>query len=410
MKSNNWLFQWGISLCLVFLLTACQTMLATGALQTGQVGPGKLAPVADTVVVASASAPTLAPTEIPETPTIHALRIDYPDLEGSRSIVGDLELHARAAGINMIALGAGRVEWTYFKWAGHESVWANDVKGSGIDYLMEDTLRFGKWAHVNAVVDIFAPNWIKAHPDQAAINWLGVHSEYLVGTMDLVDGEFGQMVLDMIEAIARDYPVDSISITELFYHSDGYGPKEKTAYMAYTGRDDWPRYENGLINIDDKSIGDWRGYELDRWLDRAVTIAHAHGKLLFMDVALSLDNLSKMTNEHGTNYNLVLEHMDKLVIWAYLDLDNYQPEYLYDIAFFLRQFETDRIILSIGLWSNTTTVISPDKLKRAIIAAKRGDMPNIWITPSSLMQSGHWQVLEALWGKPYQSDLPIIVK
>jgi hypothetical protein len=400
----------GIILLAVVLMSACQITPVTGDTQSKQMNPATTAGTPSLANTAVGSVPTASPTVPAVPPVYHALRIDYPDLGGSRSIVADLEQHARTAGINMIALGAGRVEWTYFKWAGHESVWANDVKDSGIDYLMEDTLRFGKWAHVNAVVDIFAPNWIKAHPDQAAINWLGVHSEYLVGTMDLVDGEFGQMVLDMIDAIATNYPVDSISITELFYHSDGYGPKEKAAYMAYTGVDDWPRYENGLINIDDKSIGDWRGYELDRWLDRAVTIAHAHGKQLFMDVALSLDNLSKMTNEHGTNYRLVLEHMDKLVIWAYLDLDNYQPEYLYDIAFFLRQFETDRIILSIGLWSNTTTVISPDKLKRAIIAASRGDMPNIWITPSSLMQAGHWQVLEELWGLPYQSSLPIIEK
>ncbi len=400
----------GIVLLAAVLLSACQITPVTGVPQSTPGAPSAIVSASSRNGMSAETAPTASSTPAAIPPVYHALRIDYPDLGASRLIVADLEQHARTAGINVIALGAGRVEWTYFKWAGHESVWANDVKDSGIDYLMEDTLRFGKWAHVNAVVDIFAPNWIKAHPDQAAINWLGVHSEYLVGTMDLVDGEFGQMVLDMIDAIATNYPVDSISITELFYHSDGYGPKEKAAYMAYTGVDDWPRYENGLINIDDKSIGDWRGYELDRWLDRAVVIAHAHGKQLFMDVALSLDNLSKMTNEHGTNYRLVLEHMDKLVIWAYLDLDNYQPEYLYDIGFFLRQFETDRIILSIGLWSNTTTVISPDKLKRAIIAAGRGDMPNIWITPSSLMQAGHWRVLEELWGQPYQSDLPIIIK
>jgi len=406
---KNLLFQ-GIVLLAAISLTACQITTATGMHQPTQENTGEPDGTPSVVDTAAKSISDPLPTVAPVPPVYRVLRIDYPDLGGSRSIVANLEQHARAAGFNMIALGAGRVEWTYFMWAGHESVWANDVKDSQIDYLMEDTLRFGKWAHVNAVVDIFAPNYIRAHPDQAAINWLGVHSEYLVGTMDLVDGEFGQMVLDMIEAIARDYPVDSISITELFYHSDGYGPKEKTAYMAYTGRDDWPRYDNGLINIDDRSVGDWRGYELDRWLDRAVTIAHAHGKQLFMDVALSLDNLSKMTNEHGTNYNLVLEHMDKLVIWAYLDLDNYQPEYLYDIAFFLRQFETDRIILSIGLWSNTTTVITPDKLKRAIIAAERGDMPNIWITPSSLMQAGHWQVLEELWGRPFQLNLPVIVQ
>jgi hypothetical protein len=394
----------GILIGLFILLAACRPVLATGVTQ-----PATFTASAQPSIVTN---PALTPVQEPalEQAPYRALRIDYPDLGGSRSIVNELEQQARAAGINLIALGAGRVEWTYFKWPGHESVWANDVKDSGIDYLMEDTLRFGQWAHVNAVVDIFAPNYIRAHPDQAAINWLGAHSEYLVGTMDLVDGEFGEMVLDMIEAIARDYPVDSISITELFYHSDGYGPKEKAAYMAYTGRDDWPRYENGLIDIDDTSIGDWRGYELDRWLDRAVTIAHAHGKQLFMDVALSLDDLTKITNEHGTNYELVLQHMDKLVIWAYLDLDNYPPEYLYDIARFLTRFEADRIILSIGLWSDETTVISADVLRRAILSSQQGAMPNIWITPSSLLQPDHWQVLEELWGRPYKSNLPIIKK
>ncbi len=394
----------------ILLLSACQPVMQTNAAQgvleksTDNNLQTKMMDASSVTKVVAETLPSAEPAPI------HALRIDYPDLGASRSIVEGLEQHARAAGINMIALGAGRVEWVYFKWPGHENVWANDVKDSQIDYLMEDAVRFGKWAHVNAVVDIFAPNYIKAHPDQAAISWLGVPSEYLVGTMDLVDGEFGQMVLDMIDAIATNYPVDSISITELFYHSDGYGPKEKAAYMAYVGSQDWPRTSDGHIDIDDVSIGNWRGYELDRFLDRAVLIAHAHGKQLFMDVALSLDDLSKMTNEHGTNYNLVLEHMDKLVIWAYLDLDNYAPEDLFGIGLFLKQFETQRIILSIGLWSNQASVISPDKLKRAILAAADGYMPNIWVTPSSLMQDTHWNVLEDLWGTSYKTFIPEVTR
>jgi hypothetical protein len=102
--------------------------------------------------------------------------------------------------------------------------------------------------------------------------------------------------------------------------------------------------------------------------------------------------------------------MDKLVIWAYLDLDNYPPEYLYDIGVFLKQFETDRIILSIGLWSNQASVITPDKLRRAIVAADQGEMPNIWITPFSLLQAGHWAVLEELWGRSYRYGLPVIIQ
>jgi len=47
--------------------------------------------------------------------------------------------------------------------------------------------------------------------------------------------------LAMIQYIAENYPVDSISVNEMFYHADGYGPDDKTAFTAYSGLPDWPR-------------------------------------------------------------------------------------------------------------------------------------------------------------------------
>jgi len=357
------------------------------------------------------SLPTTAPTKqvelnnylifmpmVQHSTPIHAMRLDFPDISNSRSLVEILEQRMKSVGVNMVALGAGRAEWTYFKWAGHENVWSNDVKDTGIDFLLDDSTRFGNWAHVNAVVDVFAPNYILAHPEKAAVSVDGIPSANLVSTTELVHGAFGQQLLDMIDYIAANYPVDSISITELYYHRDGYGLDDKAAYMAYSGNSDWPRYLNGTINTFDPSIGNWRSHELDIFLDKAVALAHAHGKKLFMDVEISLENLSYLTNEHGTNYNLVLEHMDRLVVWGYYGVDNYPPEYLQEVAHFLTQFHQDKLILSIGLWDDNGQAVSPESFRTAIQSVLAGGIDNIWITPSLLMNDANWQTLADFWG------------
>ena len=334
------------------------------------------------------------------------MRVDFPDYSVSRSQVAGWEQNMKAAGINLVALGAGRVEWTYFKWAGHEVNWASSVRDSGIDFLAQDTERFGQWAQVNAVVDVFSPNYIATHPGTAAIRADGVPSTNLVSTAELTTGEYGKDLLAMIEYIAANYPVNSISLTELFYHVDGYGPDDKALYMAHSGNSDWPRNPDGTIAIMDKSIGDWRTHALDVYLDQIVAACHKYGKQFYMDVGLTLDygytleSLNHVTNEHGTNYNVVLEHTDKIVIWGYFSLDEFQPEYLQEVAQFLNQFGQDRVILSIGLWGRNGPVVSADELKRGLLASQSGGMANIWITPGSLMDAAHWQVLDALWGPP----------
>jgi len=408
-------FYWYLCLtCLVVLAIALplQSRLASSDVLASAPAPSASSTPAPGINPTETSLPTAMPTIsddemvtphvflplIQYTHPIHAMRLDYPNYATSRDLLDALEQQMRAADINMVALGAGRAEWTYFKWLGHEDVWSNDVKDTGIDFLLDDSNRFGSWAHINAVVDVFAPNYIRAHPDKAAVSVDGVPSENLVSTTELVHGEFGQRLLDMIDYIAANYPVDSISITELYYHRDGYGPDDKAAYMAYSGRNDWPRSPDGTINTFDPSIGNWRSHELDTFLDRAVALAHNHGKQLFMDVELSLENLNFMTNEHGTNYNLVLEHMDRIVVWGYYGVDHYAPEYLREVAQFLTRFSQSRLILSMGLWNDNGQAVSPDSLNTAMQAILAGGIRNIWITPSLLMSDTHWQVLRDYWG------------
>ncbi len=338
-------------------------------------------------------------TPVPAASGIHVMRVEYADYANSRGEVPWWEQQMKASGINLVALAAGRVEWTYFKWAGHEADWSSAVSSTGIDILADDSATYGQFASINAVIDVFAPNYIAAHPDKAAINVLGQPSPNLVSTAELTHGAFGQMLLDMVGYIAANYPnVGSISITELSYRIDGYGPDDLALYTAATGRTDWPRQSNGQVNIDDPSIGNWRSAALGEYLGHAAAIAHQYGKQLYMDVGVSVGNLSLMTNNQGTNYNVMLQNIDKIVVWDYFGEMGFPPTYSQDIAAYLTQFGLDRVILSVGLWGASGTTVTATDFKTAIQSAQAGGMPNLWICPGSMMTTDHWQDLKGLWG------------
>jgi len=401
-KTNRPLAIATFSLVLVIMLAFIPQPLAVAAetLSIPDINTGELVlPVSPDETGDQGS--TSSPSSSPE--TIHAIGLTYPDYSTSRATLDQIEHQLIAGGINLVALNAGRVEWNYFKWAGNESSWAGAVQDTGIDFLAEDAARFGQWAHVDAMIDVFAPAYIQAHPEKAAINALGVASPYLVSTVEMVNGEFSQRLLAMVEYIAANYPVNSISLTELQYRVDGYGPDDTASYLAYSGRTDWPRQSNGQIDIDDTSIGDWRSYMVGTLLNKASTIAHQYGKQLFMDVTLNVNNLAIMANNKGQNYNIMLQNADKIIVWGYFAEDQYPPETFVDVSQFLGGFGYDRVILSIGLWGNDSTALAND-VKTAIESAQAGGMLNLWITPYSLTTSEHWQVMSQLWG----SDLAMI--
>jgi hypothetical protein len=337
---------------------------------------------------------------------VRAVRVDYLDVGKSRGEVVALEKQMQQIGVNMVALSAGRADWTYFPWRNHSDRWSTEVKTNGLDYLLEDSTRFSKWAHVSAVVDVLAPLYIQAHPETAAVSWLGVPSQNIVGTMELVDGQFGQDLLDMINEVATYYPVNSVTLSELVYYTDGFGDQDKAAYLAYTGRSDWPRNSDGNINIDDPSIGSWRSYEIGLFIARAADIVHAQSKQLFVDARARIDENGTVAPYNGTDFDALLTYADRLVVWGNHDLDVYTQASLISIAQFLVPYGQDRVIMMLGLWDRNydtgtpkdqMSAISADEFKVALTSTKQGGMSNLIVSPSFLMSSSHWQVLQDFW-------------
>jgi hypothetical protein len=335
--------------------------------------------------------------------TVRAVRVDYRDVEKSRGEVAALETQLKQIGVNMVAVGAGRPDWTYFPWTDHQDRWSDEVKTTGNDYLLADSTRFGKWAHVSAVVDVLAPLYIQAHPEKAAISWIGVPSKNLVSTMELVDGSFGQDLLDMIENIATYYPVNSITLTELVYYVDGFGEQDKAAYLAYTGRSDWPRTDEGQINIDDNSIGTWRSHEIARFLEKAAAIVHQHDKLFFVEARISVDSEGQVFVSNGTDLNLFLTYADRLVVRGSNEPNGRSPQAMSAIGQYLDHYQNGRVIMSVGLWDkdydpavlkSQMSAISASDFQTSLQSTTQGGMTDLWITPSFLMTDAHWLVLE----------------
>jgi hypothetical protein len=361
----------------------------------------------DTLVSATPATPV--PPQFTTQAPVQLIRIDYIDLTASRDIVADLETQAKQVGTNMVGLGAGRVDWTYFPWKGHSDSWSDAVRTTGVDYLKEDTERFGKWSQVSAFIDVLAPLYIKANPEAAAVSWSGQPSQNLAGLMELVDGAFGVKLLSMIDYIAVNYPVNSITLSELVYYVDGFGEKDKAAFLAFTKQADWPRNAEGNIDLDNSLIGQWRAYEIGRFLEKAAAVVHRSNKQLFIEAHINLDEAGKVWLQNGTDYNQLLKYADKLLVWGNYNMEGRALGAIVNVAYYLTGFDPERVILMIGLWEknypNDTPkedmqAIPAEDLRTALTAASQGEIKNVGVVPSFLLGDEHWQVLQEMWNQP----------
>ncbi len=383
---------YGLSIAISLLVSS----LGTGPLDRLNIVPDPPAP--HRVFIPSVANSNQSPISPQSATPIHAVRVQYTDYAKSRTEAVAMQDHLLKAHVNLVGLSAGRVEWAYFKWATHPEYTSGDVKDTGIDILADDSARYGQFATINAVIDVFSPNYILAHPGTAAINALGQRNPNLVGTMELVNGEYGKLLLEQVQYIAANYPhVDSISLTELSYRLDGYGPNELASYKSYSGKPDWPRLSGGQINIDEPSIGTWRTHILGIYFDKLSAAAHAYGKEFYLDVCLNPNRLSWEGNEMGTRYDLMLNHVDKLIVWGYYFLENYPPEFLQTAARLFSKYGSNRVIMSIGMWGPNNAIMSPDLLLRGLQSSAQGGLANVWITPTIYMNDGLWRVLETYW-------------
>ena len=301
-----------------------------------------------------------------------------------------------------IGIGAGRTEWTYFRWARHEDRWSNHQKGEPKDLLLTAAQELhDKGFKVAAFIDLYAPKWIQTHAGTGAIQADGTPHPEQVSLTELADGEFGNLVVEMIGYVASHYPVDAIDVTEAAYRHTSFGPPDLASYAKATGRPAWPRDWRGRVNVDDPSIWEWKSALVEKFVARAAAAAHQHGKPLYLDVAASWKDLRRDGKDHGHDYARLQHIADRLVVWNYYALEGLPPAASRDLAARLAAtLEPGRWTMSLGLWGRGGKAISPEDLSAALAASVDGGARRIWITPNDQITDAHWNAILRSWLVP----------
>jgi cellulose synthase/poly-beta-1,6-N-acetylglucosamine synthase-like glycosyltransferase len=312
----------------------------------------------------------------------------------------------RSGIVTEVGVGAGRYEWNFFRWEGHESTWSNDQRNSDGDLLGDAVATMARNGRgIVSIVDMYAPKFIAEHPLLAAHASDGSVSTEQVCFTDLVSGEFGIRMREMISYLARSYGIAGISLTELEYDRFCYDDRCLQSYCAFTGETDWPRgFFTGAIDRNAASVGLWRSSLLARYLATLADSVHAHGKKFYVDVPIHYERLRNQGRSSGLYYPGLLAFADALIVWDYFSTENRSPATSEDVArFFVDRYGADRVIMSFGLWGKDGTM-SPEDLAAAISASQAGGAKKIWLTPNHLVTDAHWNEILALFQKDH-SDL-----
>lgn len=296
--------------------------------------------------------------------------------------------------VRVIGVGAGRTEWTYFKWEGNQEIWSNHQKGAKEDMLLTATRTFQKSGFkVAAIIDPYAPNLIKIHPELAAVRFDGEKSPDQIGFIEMVEGRYGRTLLEMMGYVSRNYPVDIINLTELAYYSYSFNDEDLKSYEAFSGKKGWPQDWQGKIDREDPSIWEWRSTLMERYIKQAAEIVHRAGKELYMDVPVSWNDFSRNGRESGLDYKRILKHADKIIVWNYFYLEDAAPSISGPLSEYLTEhFPADSFYVSIGLWG-TKEHVAPAAFSEALAYTLKGGAPFIWITPDALVTDKHWERL-----------------
>lgn len=293
--------------------------------------------------------------------------------------------------IGVIGIGAGRLEWTYFKWDAYKANWANQQKRESRDMLREAAVAFhAKGAKVAAMVDLFAPTYIALNPETAAVRFDGEPSTDQVNLVELTQGRYGKRLIAMIDYIAANYPVDIISLTEVPYYSFSYSDEDLKSFRRFSGQLDWPRDSSGKIDRNNGKIWKWKNELMESYIRQVADAVHRYGKTLYIDVPVSWDNFANEGKEAGLDYRRMLKHADKIVLWNYYLLEDKPPESSRDLSQYMsHNFPPDSYYISIGLWGETSTVDAVS-LGAAIHSTLEGGSDRIWITPNHMLSDDHW--------------------
>jgi hypothetical protein len=349
--------------------------------------------------------------------TQQSVSLGFEDVADPKKDWGPVRDRLDQAHVNAVSLAVGRAEWVAFDWAAHP----DSVADPGQDHLARaigETARTpdGEPRLVDLLIDALIPNWIERDPSVAGVDTDGSFAKYASSATALHDGPVGDRFIELLEEVARRYEPDQITFTELKFNGQTFGADDAALYRKMTGARDWPRKADGSIDEQAPEIGAWRSQVIADFLDRAATaldkVAAKTGKRpnLAMDSLINWDDPAAGRPDAGLDYSMITQHADRLVLWAYLGLDERTPADVKRVTAALAQsgLPADKLTISVGLWDegpaagsavsgNNQAAISPQDMAGGVRDAGTNGITAVNVTPYTLMTPEHWTALNKVW-------------
>lgn len=302
--------------------------------------------------------------------------------------------------VDRISLAVGRIDWVGFP-GGPAGSAADAVERTGVDYVRRalDVVRetAERELEVTLVIDALVPRGIERDAELAGVNPDGEASDSFAGVAAIERGTVGEGLVDLAEAVASRYRPERIAFTELMFDDFTFSENDLGSYRDSESREDWPRTEAGDVDTGHPSLGRWRSGVLAGLLQRVGERLEGSGTAVDVDVRAPWNSPDGDRALSGHDYGRLLEAADRLVVWNYFGLNDRSPEYGGKVARSLHDRFGERFEVSIGLWADDSSVVSPGELGRALDALADRNAPSVSVTPASLMSEEHWEILAERW-------------
>jgi hypothetical protein len=327
---------------------------------------------------------------------------DWPDWQDAFRV---LLAQSRVRHVTRVGVSAGRADGTFYRSTHDRDSWSDIQRGQSDDMLKLAVDALGERdICTTAMLDVFAPRYLREHPECMALDMRGRRSSEIVCSTSLAEGEYGRILADAFEALAANTNADSVGVVNLYYGWHCFCRRCALRFREHAWCSDWPRLANGAIDRNHPVLGKWRSAQVARMVSRLSSAAHAHGKRMLFDAKLSRDDPSRNSRENGQDYALLRPHVDELVVKDDFFFDDAisSGETIEAARHLGKELGADGYWYSVALGHCVESGCRNDprlraqQMREALLSALRGGARRLWIDSSRHLSPLHWQQIDEL--------------
>ncbi|MFQ5892550.1 MAG: hypothetical protein ACE5HW_07135, partial [Candidatus Methanofastidiosia archaeon] len=254
--------------------------------------------------------------------------------------------------VKVVLIPGGNPYNTYFRWKEHKDRWSLYLEKYNLDFLSNVIfLAQSNSLRVVLVLDLESERFIRSNPSMAALDLHGNKSKNKVKLSEL-NRAYKKEFLEMLTYLCENYSFDAILLKNSDYEEEIFSKEDRESYVEFMSiRDvtvtDWPRKE-GVVDLEDESIGAWKLAELEKFFEDARTILELLNREFWIEAELSWKNPQERSAEYGQHLPELSKIADRVILNYSFKEHFYPATYIQEISRTLEDHKKYLISISLG--------------------------------------------------------------